>query len=511
MSFEEQFDKIINNKMNESEFPFDEKNWEKARNLIDANRILPVAKNNSKNLVFLALLFISVAGIATFTYFKLNDSSTIVSSNTTNKSSSDLINTNSNTNAILNSLKANELNSNTNSEKLVVANNSNSATNSDLNKGYVKSIQKFKKVSNSQKNTTNETNATNSEVLESKTTDNVSPSTTNTEKNNESVNSNSNSAEEKNGASNDKTKIGNTQNSISNFNKLGQSGANSSKILAVLDKKQNKATDEVTENVLQSSLTLASNDLENNVFESMTPVDTDLGLLATEHDCKNLNANFLAIYDGDYYKNTKPKFNYLNVEAGYMYLFGWNAPKIKDGAGFNYYASINYGIYISSKTSISIGVQAYNVGNIKQPFYSASQTVYEFGSTGSYTNITTNALYYVSIPLKFSYSISKNDKIGVGLNTGFLVGGKNTIETYNLLDGVKSNPETTTNKGYYENTNTKNIMLNAFYSRKLNKRISLNGEFIYGLSDVYLNTKTNITKQNIMGVKLGLTFTLFDK
>ena len=151
------------------------------------------------------------------------------------------------------------------------------------------------------------------------------------------------------------------------------------------------------------------------------------------------------------------------------------------------------------------------MGNIKQPFYSASQTVYEFGSTGSYTNITTNALYYVSIPLKFSYSISKNDKIGVGLNTGFLVGGKNTIETYNLLDGVKYNPETTTNKGYYENTNTKNIMLNAFYSRKLNKRISLNGEFIYGLSDVYLNTKTNITKQNIMGVKLGLTFTLFDK
>ena len=179
--------------------------------------------------------------------------------------------------------------------------------------------------------------------------------------------------------------------------------------------------------------------------------------------------------------------------------------------GTNFYAGINYGIYISKKISVSAGLQFYNVGNIKQSFYTASQTVYGFGSTGSYTNITTNSLYYISIPLKLNYVLSPISKIGIGLNTGFLVGGKNTIETYNLFDGVKANVTTTTNNGYYEGVNTKNMVLSAFYTHKLNKRLSINGELMYGISDIYNNTTTNTTKQNTIGLKLGLTFTLFDK
>jgi hypothetical protein len=120
-------------------------------------------------------------------------------------------------------------------------------------------------------------------------------------------------------------------------------------------------------------------------------------------------------------------------------------------------------------------------------------------------------LYYVSIPLNFNYSFSKNDKIGLGFNSGFLVGGKNTLETYNLYDGVISNSEKTTVKGYYEGVNTKNFMLSAYYNRKLNKRFSLNGEFVYGISDVYINSKTNVTKQNTLGFKLGISFLILDK
>jgi cytoskeletal protein RodZ len=389
--------------MNESEFPFDEKNWEKARNLIDSNRVLPVAKSSSKNLLFLVLIFISVAGISTFTYFKLSNSPTIISKNNDSKSKNDLGITNSDNANTSNSLAQNESIASTNSEKLEVLNNSNS----DINKGNLKSLDENKNVNTTQKNTVNETNATSNELKVSNSGDNVSSSTTYNEKNSESLNSNNNAAKENNTTSNDKTKIGNAINSTANSNKLGQIVDNTGKILAIVDKQQNKVNDEVSENVLQSSTaTNVSDNSNDNTFETLMPINTSLESLTTEHECKYLKANFLAIYDGDYYKNSKPKFNYLNVEGGYLYLFGWNVGKIKDAAGFNYYAGVNYGIYLNSKMSISIGLQGYNIGNVKQPFYSASKTVYEFGSTGTYTNITSNALYYVSIPLNFNYSFS---------------------------------------------------------------------------------------------------------
>ena len=55
------------------------------------------------------------------------------------------------------------------------------------------------------------------------------------------------------------------------------------------------------------------------------------------------------------------------------------------------------------------------------------------------------------------------------------------------------------------------MVLSAHYSHKLTRRFNVNTEFMYGISDIYTNTKTNIIKQNTIGFKLGLIITLFDK
>ena len=87
----------------------------------------------------------------------------------------------------------------------------------------------------------------------------------------------------------------------------------------------------------------------------------------------------------------------------------------------------------------------------------------------------------------------------------------NTIETFNMADGAKSGSKIIHNTGYYEGTNLLNVMLTAGYSRAVTRRLKVNGEFMYGISDVYKNTSNNLATEKNMGVRLGLQYTLFDK
>jgi hypothetical protein len=113
--------------------------------------------------------------------------------------------------------------------------------------------------------------------------------------------------------------------------------------------------------------------------------------------------------------------------------------------------------------------------------------------------------------LKFYYNLSRG-KIGAGVNAGMLFNGTNTMQTYKETDLVKTDMAEVKNKGFYQGVNTKNILLSAFYTHRLTKRMSANVEVLYGLSDTYLKmaTKTN-TKENNMGLRLSLQYTLFDK
>ncbi len=509
MSFEEQFDKIINQKMNEAEFPFDEKNWDKASSMIDTNRITSsLVKSKSKYFLLLGLLFISIIGIGTFAYISIDNSTEVASIDTKNKTNSELKKSNS-ANVIESDYSDEKVTTNSSTEEdFIDVNNTKNQMNSVNGSNNSSFNDKSEALKKPEMDSEKSKNVVSDNSLENQTSKEI-----NDAKNTDNVNSKEDLANGKSNTTNEKSKVKTAINALKTPVKPAQIGS-ASKILAVLKSKQastDQNSEKTSNEILQSSAVISSNDSVNTAFEPMSPAAINLLSTSSENECKNLNVNFASVYDNDYYKNTKPKFHYFTIEAGDMYLLGWNTTNGKDASGFNYYAGVNYGIYIDPKSTISIGLQGYNVGNIKESFYTGSNTLYEFGSTGSYTNITTNALYYFNIPLKYTYSFTKMDKIGLGFNAGFIVGGKNTVETYKLFDGVKSNSETITNKGYYEGVNTKNFTLSAFYSRKLNKRFALNGEFIYGLSDLYLNSKTNSTKENTIGIKLGLIFTLFDK
>lgn len=269
---------------------------------------------------------------------------------------------------------------------------------------------------------------------------------------------------------------------------------------------QEQQTSSNKEQAVNNSENAGSNMYENFYLKTKISV---LPEHIIEGDIKNTSYDFIRIYDEDYYKTKKRKLHYFEAEAGTAYMFGWNTSKGTDAKGFNAYAGLNYGFLIKKHFSASIGAQVYSIGNVTKPFFTASEVNYDFGSNGTFTTVTTNSLIYFALPVKIHYAINKRNSIGMGVNTAFLFNGKNTIETYNMSDGVKSNIKQLHNTGYYEGTNTANVMLTASYSRAVSSRIKINTELVFGLSDIYKNTESNVTFENSKGIRIGLQYTLF--
>jgi hypothetical protein len=240
--------------------------------------------------------------------------------------------------------------------------------------------------------------------------------------------------------------------------------------------------------------------MHNSVLEMLKK---DEVLRSSPHD-------FIRGVDEDYYKKFHRRIHYVNLEAGGAYMLGWSGKNGSDAVGMNAFGGLNYEMKVKNILNWGIGVQFYNIGHINKSFYDRQSFEYDFGSNGHFTSITANSLYYVGIPVKVSRYITRTGKIGVGLNTGILVGGKNTVTTYDERDLVKTNVKTTIGKGVYEGLNTTNVMMSVFYTQHLSRRFSVNGEFIYGLSDTYKRSASlNSVKENNMGVRLSLQFRIF--
>lgn len=244
---------------------------------------------------------------------------------------------------------------------------------------------------------------------------------------------------------------------------------------------------------------------------SMRTIQTNLPQDQNEQSLLPSPFVMLTYLDDDYYKKKNFKKHYLNVEVGSTYLFGWQSKKETDGKGFNWFAGINYGRYVTNKMSISAGVQFYNISNIKNPFYSHSNTSFGFGATITTTIITATSLYYAAIPLKFAYKVNANNQIGLGVNVGFLMAASKNVETFTFSEYGKTDISNNKGLGAYRNIAGTNLLLSAFYKTQLNKRLALNGEIMYGLTDLFKNTMTITNSEKATGIRISLQYTLFDK
>lgn len=474
MNHEQKFDKIIKKKVDEAEFPFDEQNWNKLSMQLDAERNLATKRGWGKFL-YLGLLFLGITS-ASIALYKTQGPFGAKGNLTDPKSTND--------NTSSSAQEHNETaNKKSNSEiNLFAENNSNNKSNSS-----------------SSLNTLN-TNEVNNISLK-----------VNSELDNAVVNSGANDKLET-------TSISNNKNLASTYNlKTARSNSTSKKSSALV----NENTNDLNENASTSGLGGEMNSSSRNKSDLagavvldhtvLNRIDTKLPYVYSVRNVKIAAVKLPSWYDDDYRRKGKKKLSFLNAEVGGAYLFGWDSKDGKDAKGLNWYAGVNYGKFINKKIGFSVGSQFYNVGNIKQSFYESSKSVYGLGSTSSNTIITTQALFYFSVPVKFYYAINSAHQVGASVNPSFLFSSKNVVENYRLTDDVRSNEITSKTSGIYEGVRLNNILVSAFYRAKLNKRTYLNTEFLYGVRDVFKNTNTNNYSQKPIGFRVGLQYTLFEK
>ncbi len=486
MNPEQKFDKIIRKKVDEAEFPFDEQNWNKLSEQLDAERRLASSRGWGKFL-FLGLLFLGITS-ASIALYKIQGPLGI-KDELANNSSTD--NNGSSTQA--HGVNGKNQNKNNSDNNLLASNNSNEL-------GVANYL------------TNNSGNTTASVDVINNANSNIKNLNANTNsKNINSDNSNTSSVVNANSESNSSANInlGSSNVKSSKNSPASKSGKNKD---AAGDKKDNNfknaESNDMTLGERSISGLAGAKMLEHNV---LARIDAKLNTVNTPRNLKLAALKIPNWYDEDYRRKGKKRISFLNAEAGGTFLLGWDSKDGKDARGLNWYAGVNYGRFINKNIGFSVGSQFYNIGNIKQSFYQSSKAVYGLGSTSSNTVITTQALYYFSVPLKFYYAVSPSHQIGASVNPSFLFSSKNIVENYRLTDGIKSNEMESKSSGIYEGVRLNNILVSAFYKAKLNKRVFLNAEVLYGVRDIFKNTSSNNYAQKPLGLRLGLQYTLFEK
>ncbi len=475
MSFEEEFDRIIKQKAEEAGFPFDEKNWEKARGMLDAERTAVGAKSLSR-VYLLALL---VLGLGTLAWFILPLSNTAIADKKIAAAKAPV--------------KAEDRNLTADEASYYQIIKSAPAATADPATARTRaSVSKNHSVPEAATHTATAASPAKSEALivraDNKETTLQTPAQ-------------ENATVGELPAADGKTNENITANPLQNTAPVIQVTPveNNNRVISNV-----QATNDAAVDPQETPAQVPA--AEAMAYEPLSPVYT--GIPAVAHELMPVPFYTIKDYDDDYYHQKKFKTHFMNVEAGAAYLAGWDVKGGKDGKGFNWFAGINYGVYLSKKISIGAGLQAYNIGHISKPFYTNVKTEYGFGSASTFTVITTTSLLYAAVPVKLGYQLNAQNQLGLGVNMAMLVNARNQVETYGTSDNVAA--VKTKNSGVYHGVNTNNIMLSAFYKTQAGKRLCLNAEVICGVSDIFSNLAAT-NNERALGLRLGLQYTLFDK
>lgn len=200
----------------------------------------------------------------------------------------------------------------------------------------------------------------------------------------------------------------------------------------------------------------------------------------------------------------------LWVEAGSDYSLGWKNNGVREGNGFNPIAGIGYSYRIWRGLGASVGVQYNSISRLGTSTYSATTlTEYDFGRSQQITNINTTRLHYLVVPVKVNYAFN-NNIIGLGCNVAYLMQANNTVESYRETRRQQTDYQKIRSTGYRDGFNNLDLQVSLSYKRYLFKGLSASAEMFYGLSpvkkDQWLRQQG---ASNHSGFKVLLSYDLF--
>lgn len=533
-----EFENKLKQKLDNAEFPFDEQNWEKARAMIDASR----SNNRPKWIFFLSGIALIVSlGVVYYAQsgssqneqplLALND----VRNNENKLQPSDM----QTVNPAASEVESNSINENSSHSNSALSNiNSTENNTSSLNEKHKKSF------GGKSSTDVQQTELTSDKVKSSNNT--TTENTTNTSSSNSGSSNSSNPGNQGSGStspngtaagkeSSETIKLAKSEKPKSTTqteipvilgSNLSAPNKNNTVIIS-----ENKGDNSNREGNLKSEGTVV---MTNNISGNDSKVTDSLAAVVTKDvietgsaiaDTNNTLAPVVAKVDSsstasdlNLASSVKPKIRpkFLFAEAGATYLFGWNVNGSQEANGFNAVAGINYQQYISPKVSLTAGLQYNSIGNLCNSTYTASTTEYNFGVQRDVTAIKYIRVHYISVPIKLGVDLGKNNTIGFGANTGFLLNSDSQTEKYrtNNAEPMNESNRLSTKKetGYVTGFNSLDIQASVFYRRRIYKGLSANAEFIYGFTDIKKNDHfKNNTNERAMGVKFTLCLDLFKK
>jgi hypothetical protein len=502
------FDESVKNKLDDMNFKFNEANWEKMSQMIDASR---PAKKPFANIPVISSIIIGGALLVSSIWYFTSQASTtnevaqnnnsVVSANTLNDANSKTENTTLSSD--LSNANASSNNSNTNLEVTSITNANPSSTANERDELSVKQESSIiensatsKKNVSGKKSTTTAANefATrsngSSEVNVTKTeTSNTDVKVVVGETEGAHVKTTPNTSENSSSSS-DVAKT----NTNSNDN-MKPELANVDNQKAVGDEKNNTSTDPEETDVI-----------------ALPSTTTNLGQTEDAIAAANLKT---AIEDKKVKEYVRIKHHTMNIEGGVNNSFGWKVNTTRNGNNISPILGINYMYNIDSRSSLLVGLQYNSLANLGEAKANFSITTYGFGINNDVTTYKLSDLHYAVMPLKFIYKLNKNNAFGVGFNMMYLMNTRTEIINTTTLESNVTTTQSRYEYGYcFDQLNKFNAQLALNYNYSISKTLGLNLEINKSLGNVLKDYKYYgvINQSNApAAVKLSLTYTLFNK
>lgn len=489
------FDESIKQKMDGMNFQFNDANWEKMNEMIDASR--PTKKPFGK-LPLISSIVVGSALIVSSVWYMMSDSSStkevavntqavVVETNSNVNDANIILNTNSNTKSTSDQNLNTNSNSSNNNNVQLVSDNSNSSSNSNAAITTVSTKNENKILANktsTKKNTASKIKNTNGHKI-------VADLSASNDEQNVAANNNL------------KTPVG---------EKEGERLKTSGNAEVTINKSGNNESTTTSNNAGEEKN--INEDNEEADLVTLPSLTTNLGQTADQIAAANLKT--AVVEEKKAWEYVRVKHHTLSLEGGAINSFGWAVNKTRNGNNLSPVLGINYMYNFDSRSSLLIGLQYNSIANLGEAKANFSVTSYGFGVNNDVTTYKLMDLHYAVMPVKYIHRLNKNNALGFGLNMMYLMNTRTEITKTTM---VESNVSTTSDKrfemGYgFNQLNTFNSQIAVSFHHSISNKLALNAEINKALMNVVEDYKYFGAKNASSApaaIKLSLTYTLFNK
>lgn len=209
-------------------------------------------------------------------------------------------------------------------------------------------------------------------------------------------------------------------------------------------------------------------------------------------------------------KDFKKKVH-ISAEGGCNVLFGWTGAKGSEGRSINPVLGLNYHGQVSDQLECTAGFNLTTIRGLNAYSDTSRITKYGFGEESEVTVISPKTLYYINFPLRLMWNFNLKQSAGFNLEPGYLVNASSEVETYvESLDytaqGVKRE------FGYTQGLATFNLQFGLFYRQRIFERFYLQPEVFLGLKDLKNNElfRSEVSERS-SGIKITLLYSLLHR